>query len=137
MKRTVFAFARSRAGIIAVRKAGETQWHFLEIEVPADEHDWRKPASRGFEAATGIRSSPQDWELIISKACESGSKNKERETIYGEIRISDPQILPAKRYRGKDGHQVETITYWKAENSYNLCKKERDFLQEHDLLGPF
>ncbi len=137
MKRTVFAFARTREGIIAVRRAGETQWHFLEIEVPANEPDWRKSASQGFENATGVPSNPQEWDLIVSNVNQNGSKGKKRETIYCEMRISNPKILECKRSRGKDGHQVEIVSYWKAENSFNLCKKDRDFLHVHDLLGPF
>lgn len=137
MEKTLFAFARTREGIIAVRKAGDTQWRFLEIKVPASEPDWRKVASRRFEDATGIPSDPKEWDVIVSHVSQNGSKNKKRETMYCEMRISDPALFPAKRSRGKDGHQVETVSYWKAENSKNLRMEERDFLQVHDLLGPF
>jgi hypothetical protein len=68
---------------------------------------------------------------------ENGSKKNKRETLYSEIRISDSQLIPPKWSRGKDGHQVETVSFWKIENSYNLRMEDRDFLHEHDLLGPF
>lgn len=136
MRRTVRVVLRTRMGIIAVRKPKETQWWFIETDLLPSDQDWKHAAARALLDATCIEALPLTIHPLSSEILHSKDPRKRQHIQYAESRLSDAHVLAELESRGKNGQQVEEVTYWRARHEPCLRKEMRAFLEKKNLLAP-